>query len=339
MIWQLVDSSGVGGIESHVAALSAVLNGAGHKTKIVLLAEHGDNPWFWQLDKLNLEYQILSGGLAGLRKAIKLQPPALIHTHGYKAGIIGRPVARFCKVPVVSTFHAGERAAFPVSLYQSLDSWSSCLAGRIAVNRIIADQLPFSSEIIRNFVVLKAGLVFSQKPRAVGFVGRLSHEKGPDIFCQIAMQVDRAIPFHVFGDGPMRADLEQTYGERVQFHGVASDMSVAWPQIGLLLMPSRAEGLPMAALEALTEGIPVMATAVGALPDVIVSNHNGWLIDGNNPGEAAKAVNVWAGLTDAQRQDMGLQCRQDVQDRFGPDEPLSQILSVYKKSGWHLVKV
>ena len=60
---------------------------------------------------------------------------------------------------------------------------------------------------------------------------------------------------------------------------MVSDIAQAWREIGLLLMPSRAEGLPMASLEALAAGVPVASARVGAMPEVIDEGVNGWLFD------------------------------------------------------------
>jgi glycosyltransferase involved in cell wall biosynthesis len=382
MIWQLVDSSGIGGIESHIVNLTLALNAAGHTTKIILLKRHKNNPWFEQLDRARLEYQTLNGGFLNLSKAVKSQRPTLIHTHGYKAGILGRLAAKSCKIPVVSTFHAGERAKFPVSLYQTLDEWSSFLGERIAVNQIIADKMPFKTQTIRNFVFTKlnevqileaynrsscAGLIRvstslrnieekdvdtriksahddsenvkflthninTQKPLTVGFVGRLSPEKGPDLFCEIATRVNPNIQFRMFGDGPMRADLEEKYKNRVLFHGVATNMSDVWPHIGLLLMPSRAEGLPMAALEALSNGIPVLASNVGALPNIIQPNITGWLHNYDDMAAFTSSIETWANFSTQTHEEISQNCIEHVTKQFGADEPLRQILNIYKKA-------
>ncbi len=331
MIWQLVDSSGIGGIESHITNLTRALNASGYVTKITLLKRH-NNPWFEQLESAKLDWQALEGGFINLIKAIKSQRPNLIHTHGYKAGILGRIAAKICNIPVVSTFHAGERGKFPVSLYQTIDEWSSFLGERIAVNDIIADKMPFKTQAIRNFILTKPHDTTTQKPLVVGFVGRLSHEKGPDLFCKIAKSTNPSIPFHVFGDGPMREQLEAQHKNRVTFHGIATNMSQVWPQIGLLLMPSRAEGLPMAALEALSNGIPILASNVGALPQIIEPNSTGWLHNYDDLTAMVSSVEYWVNLAPQTRIQISQNCIEHVTKYFGTDEPLFQILNIYSQS-------
>ncbi len=327
MIWQLVDSSQIGGIESHIATLTRTLNEAGTSTKIILLKKHGNNPWLEQLDRLGLSWQALGGGFISLIKAIQRERPTLIHTHGYKAGILGRVAARLLGVPVVSTFHAGERGAFPVSLYQKLDELSACLGSSIAVNEGIARNIPYKATVIGNFILPSSDTALTLKPLSVAFVGRLSHEKAPDLFCEMAAQVDPSIPFDVFGDGLMRAELEAKYAPHVTFHGLAKDMGQVWPQIGLLVMPSRAEGLPMAALEALAEGIPVLATHVGAFSQIIVQGKTGWV---SSIEDMPAQIMAWAKLSAEQRLAMAADCKADVMNRYGAQQAIEQILAVYE---------
>ena len=348
MIWQLVDSSGIGGIESHITNLTLALNAAGHPTKITLLKRHTTNPWFEQLNQKKLDWVCLADGFSNLRKTLKTERPALLHTHGYKAGILGRIAAKSLKIPVVSTFHAGERGKFPVSLYQTIDEWTSCLGARIAVNDIIAKQMPFKTQSIRNFILpfLPSPLAGEGdpkdrvrgiiKPISVGFVGRLSHEKAPDLFCKIAEQTNKSIPFHIFGDGIMRAVLEAKYSSRVTFHGVATNMESVWPKIGLLCMPSRAEGLPMAALEALNHGIPVLASKAGSFRSIITQNETGWVNSIDDLSSMVLAVENWAASSAQARIKLSQNCIIDVQKRFGANEPLAQILTIYEKERLNL---
>ncbi len=116
-------------------------------------------------------------------------------------------------------------------------------------------------------------------PRRVGFVGRLSEEKRPDLFCALARRSPPGVEWHVYGNGPMGARLELEYGDTVRFHGTVTDLEPAWSTLGLLVMPSRFEGLPLAALEALTAGIPVLASRVGDLSSVVVDGQTGWLFE------------------------------------------------------------
>ncbi len=334
MIWLLVDSSTIGGIERHVATLAAALQRAGYASSILLLADHGPNPWLEQLQAAGLSIRMLDGTAAGLVAALRAERPSLLHTHGYKANILGRLAAKLVGVPVVATFHAGERGAFPVSAYQLADEWTSILGGRIAVSRAIADQLPYASTLTENFLRAPDVAPASPLPRRIGFVGRLSHEKAPDHYCKLARRCPGMAEWHVFGDGPMRAELECTYSRDVQFHGLITNLDSVWASLGLLVMPSRAEGLPMAALEALAAGVPIAASAVGGLPSIVKAGITGWLFAPQDIDGAAAAVRCWSELDNASQIAMRREAHAFVAEKFSERRQLPAILEAYRRAGF-----
>ncbi|WP_084540170.1 glycosyltransferase family 4 protein [Azorhizobium doebereinerae] len=338
-VWQLVDSSTVGGIETHIGVLAGALMREGLAVRVVLLADHGANPWLAQLDAAGVPHRTLAGGFGPLLAALRRDRPGVLHTHGYKAGILGRLAARLAGVPCVSTFHAGERGPFPVSLYQAVDAATSCLARRIAVSRPIAAALPFGAEVIGNFVPVPAAPPAAPRPDTVGFVGRFSPEKGPDLFCTLASRFfGTGLTFEAFGDGAMRADLAAR-ARAVVFHGLVTDPARIWPRIGLLLMPSRAEGLPLAAIEAMAAGIPVAASAVGALPELIRPGENGWLFPPGDLDAMAAAVEAWRQLDGAGRAAMGEAAWRTAREGYAADLLAPKVRAVYAAAGARRVSV
>jgi glycosyltransferase involved in cell wall biosynthesis len=333
-IYILIDSSGIGGIERHVATLTTGLIARGYDARILLLRDYGQNPWLSQLDDAGLPYQFLNGGVRRLVSTLRANNAALLHTHGYKAGILGRIAAKLTGVPVVSTFHAGETAAFPVSAYQSLDEITSFLGTRISVSTPIAKRLPFSSAHVPNFISTPNVAPQTPLPKTIGFVGRLSPEKGPEIFCNVAAAQLVDGSWEIFGDGPMRAELERLHGGSVIFHGMVTDMDRVWDKLGLLVISSYAEGLPMAALEALAAGIPIAASAVGALPDIVRHGQNGWLFDAGDAEALGRIIKQW----DEKREAEGLHWRQNawrtVKDNYGVEAGISKTLAVYRHAGY-----
>lgn len=331
-IWLLLDSSGIGGIESHVLCLGSALLELGLPVRVLFLADHGHHPLHDALVDLGVPFRVIAGGWVGLVRAVAAAAPSLIHTHGYKAGIEGRIIARGFGVPCVSTFHAGEPGAGRVRLYSALDRLSARLAGGIvAVSERIARQLPARARVIDNFVSLADPP--SGEARQVAFVGRLSHEKGPDLFCRLAGVLPE-LDLVLYGDGPLRAELEAS-NPRVRFAGQQASMNGLWAGIGLLCMTSRDEGLPMAALEAMAHGIPVAAFAVGALPTLIEPGRNGWLAPPLDLEAMEAAVMRWAALDRDARGVLSEGARESIAARFTPEAVLPRLLAIYQQAGWH----
>jgi glycosyltransferase involved in cell wall biosynthesis len=329
-IWLALDSRGAGGIESHVLQLAKALQDSGRAVRILLLADHGRHPLHAQAAALGITLECLDGSPLGLWRALRQRRPCLFHSHGYKAGILGRTLALLLGVPVVSTFHAGEPGRGRLRLYQWLDEFSGRLAPRLAVSAAIGARLGTGTQVLDNFVSLAPERLHA--PLSLAFVGRLSHEKGPDRFLAIARQHPQ-LPCLVFGDGPLREQLQAQASSNVQFMGMVDDMPQRWASIGLLCMPSRHEGLPMAALEAMAHGVPVAALDVGGLGQLATPQAGGLLCASGDVAALSAAIGAWGQLSNAQRRQRGQAARQWVARRFTPEAVLPEILRCYAQAG------
>lgn len=328
-IWLLLDSSGLGGIESHVAELAEGLQQAGEAVRVLFFQDHGPHPLRNRLDTSGVQWEVLGGGLRPiLRRLRSADAPAVLHTHGYKAGLYGRAAALLCRVPVVATFHAGENPPGMLAWYDRADRWTAVLGGRIAVSRQIQARLPWGARLVPNFIALPDLPDRAAIPDVVAFAGRMSHEKGPDLFCDLAQRAPG--PRYVaFGGGAMLDGLRAAQAGLVTFHGPVDGMGSAWPGIGLLAITSRAEGLPLAVLEAMAHGVPVAAFAVGALPEVIADGVSGFLAPPGDMAALAACVARWRALDPAGQGAMAAAARQVVATRFSRDAGIAAIRACY----------
>lgn len=333
LVWQVIDSRSVGGAERHIALLSNALQRRGFRVEVVLLADYGDNPWFQQLSAAGVGWRVLDGSVRSIFHALRQARPSLVHTHGYKAGILGRALAALLGIPRVSTFHSGGHNPFPVWAYQRLDEWTSWLGERIAVSAPIGRSLPFAAVTIPNWVTIPEVPQTAPLPPRVAFVGRLSPEKGPDLFCELARRSASGLEWHVYGDGPMRADLERRFGDIVRFHGIVPDLQSIWPGVGLLCMPSHQEGIPLAALEALAAGVPVLASDVGGMPSIVIPGYTGWLFPPGDLDEAARLLASWRDVS-AEPGKIRCCCWGHARGRFSEGPIVPQILATYRAAGW-----
>ena len=130
----------------------------------------------------------------------------------------------------------------------------------------------------------------------------------------------------------MRETLERRYAANVKFHGVATDMATVWPTVGLLVMPSRSEGLPFSALEAQAAGVPVLGARVGGLAAAVHDGVTGWLFNPGNLAEAVKLVSDWKGLAQADQLFLRRACVAHITNAFSPDSELPKVLAVYEQA-------
>jgi len=327
-IWLLLDSRSPGGIESHVLQLAVGLHNHNEEVTVVFFSNYGDHPLRNALQKQGISSISLDGKITSLYKAIRQEQPSVIHTHGYKAGIVGRILARLFKIPVASTYHAGESTSGLLGFYCWLDRLTAILADRIfAVSPQIASHLPNATQVSDNFIDTHNVQISMQNQ--IAFVGRLSKEKGPDIYLLLARQFPQ-LDFHIYGDGPMAIELQDSAPGNTYFHGQQEDMTSIWQKIGLLVMPSRHEGLPMAALEAMARGIPVLASNVGALDQLIDSGTNGWLTIPGNSHELVNRLHLWINMNNAQKQRFKQAARQKIEQRFSADMAIPKLINCYR---------
>ncbi len=313
-VWLVLDSRNMGGIESHVAELAAGLLAAGDQPRVMLLADYGPHPLRRRLAAEGVACGVLNGTLGGLVAALRAARPLVIHSHGYKANVLCRLAGLATGTPHVATYHAGERPAGRLALYDWVDRWTAFAGKRVAVSRPIAARLPFGAALIPNFVALPANVPPPTSWR-IGFAGRLSHEKGPDIFARLARQLPGAA-FCAFGDGPMRAELVADRPNNLTLMGAVDSMAPHWGSIGLLVISSRAEGLPLAALEAMAHGVPVAAFGMGGLPDLISHGKNGFLAQSGDATALVRVVTQFLALSERARADLSSAARRRIAQAY-----------------------
>jgi glycosyltransferase involved in cell wall biosynthesis len=188
----------------------------------------------------------------------------------------------------------------------------------------------------RASAAVKDALGWSSCP-LVGLVGRLAVEKGVDIFLDAAARVLAQCPdtkFVVAGDGPDRAELDALIDklgirEPVRMLGRCDDMPALYASLDIMVSASRREGLPIAILEGMASRLPLVATAVGAVPTVIQDGSTGVLVPAEDPESLATAI-VELLRDPAKRERLGSVARQLVEDEFSAERMTADYLRVYE---------
>jgi len=254
--------------------------------------------------------------LLGLYRMMRTFRPHIVHTHTAKAGMLGRLAAHVAGVPVVvHTFHGHVlrgyfgplETAFYRAMERRLGASSDVLVAvsdavkhdlvalgvapdaKIRVIPLGLDLEPLAGALPRGSLRGEAGV--PEGAPLIGIVGRLAPIKDVGTFLRAAAEVRAAVPavrFAVVGDGDERRPLEAECARLglagcVFFHGWRREMASVYGDLDVVVNCSRNEGTPVALIEALAAGRPVVATRVGGTPDLLGDGRRGVLVP---PGDA-----------------------------------------------------
>lgn len=165
----------------------------------------------------------------------------------------------------------------------------------------------------------------------VGGVGRLSRQKGWDVLCRAADLVAAERPdvvFVVVGDGEEKDALVEDSGcARIRFLGYRPEASSLLAGMDLVAMPSRFEGLPLVAIEAMHAGRAIVGARVGGVPEVI--GDSGVLVPAEDPRALAEAIVELAGDPE-RRAALGARARERARSRFTPERMAEETAAVYE---------
>jgi glycosyltransferase involved in cell wall biosynthesis len=230
----------------------------------------------------------------------------VVHTHMYASAVAAAIAVNETPVPLVLHEHseatwrdsrsrAVARAAYARSV--------AVVAVSAAIGRRLVDVdgvPPHKIHVLPNALppqperVATAIATLRHGP-LVGAVARLEPEKGIEVFVRAAAQLRRVVPscrFVIVGDGSQRAALQQLAAQldvRIAFLGFRIDGPALVGALDLLVVPSFSEGTPLVILEAMAAGVPVVATAVGGIPEQVRAEHEALLVPPGDPGALAAA--------------------------------------------------
>ena len=280
-----------------------------------------------------------------LSRWLKRIQPDVLHMHNETALFYGTLAGRLAHVPIlIYTEHDG---VFPRGF---LARWMNRrlikrLTHTVAISNAVRELWCDSDGIeLKRVKVVPNGVpgnaATSRQARQrdatcirIGTVGRLSYEKGTEMLIEAFGLVREHLPkskLVLVGDGPERSRLEQMTLDRgltdcVDFLGTRNDVPALLTSFDIFVLPSRSEGLPMALLEAMATGLPIVATAVGGVPEAIRDGKSGLLIPPEQPQAIADALIRFAS-DEALRNSIGSAARQDFEQRY----ELSRMVNAYE---------
>lgn len=322
VIQHLIAPAPFGGAESVVLALATGHRRRGHDVSVVVVV-HGEDSGDFARTLRAARVPVFAirvpprGYLRERRRLasmLRAFEPDVVHTHGYRADVLDGPVVREAGIPVVSTVHGFTGGDFKNRLYQWLQRRSlAYFDGVVAVSRPLAEELRASGIPAEKVVTIPNGAPPPARPMPpkaarrmlgvpeegflAGWVGRLTPEKGPDVFIEALARPElrtSGVSASVIGDGPLRGRLEARATElgiprSVRWHGAVPGAARLFRAFDVLVLSSRTEGTPVVVLEALAAGVPVVASAVGGVPDA-VAGARARLVPPDDPRALAQAL-------------------------------------------------
>jgi glycosyltransferase involved in cell wall biosynthesis len=286
---------------------------------------------------------------------IRRERPALLHTHTTKAGILGRIAGGITRTTTIHTPHGhlfyGYFGKGKQGLYIFLERLAARFCERIItitederleyLKRKIGDEKKVVT--IYNGIDMKrypgdgkkvrAALRIAQRAPVVGFVGRLEEVKGPHLFVEAAILIGNAFPqthFLLVGDGPMKEKLmKKAHGvPRFHFVGHRDDITDAIAALNIIIIPSLNDGFNLVAVEAMASSKPIVATAVGGLPEVV--GDGGILV---KPEDARGLAQETIQLINAPdlRKKLGQRGRKRAETHFDWNVCLQRTLDIYQQ--------
>jgi glycosyltransferase involved in cell wall biosynthesis len=321
-IVQLLAPGPFGGLERVVTLLAIGLARRGHRVLAALLveAEQQEQPELVAaLQQAGVEVVLIRAPHRAyhrerelVRRFLKSQRPAVVHSHGYHVDVLLRSVAQRLGIPVVATVHGFTTGGIKNRIFEWLErrslrrmdltvAVSDPLARLLIESGVPADRV----QVVRNAYAAPGQFLSRNQARGrlglgprdpvIGWVGRVSPEKGPDVMLDgLLCMATPGVKLCIIGRGRMLVAMEQRVQRlgmagRVLWRGSMPDAWQLFPAFDVYCLSSRTEGTPMALFEAMAAGVPVVTTRVGGIPDV-VSEQEAWLVPPDEPAALAAAL-------------------------------------------------
>jgi glycosyltransferase involved in cell wall biosynthesis len=351
----------VGGLETVLQSLATGQRATGHRVLVALVVEPDQelNGLLTPFQQAGVDLEVLRVPPRAygrerrlIRELCRRFRPHVVHTHGCRSDVIDSGVARSLGIATVTTVHGSSRLGGITRLYEWLEfALFRRFDAVVAVSRPLVRSLRRFGVAQNRIHVIPNGwngrvpqsdrltarrrLDLPADRFVIGWVGRLIPVKGCDVFLEALAQLgDVAVSASIVGDGADRSRLEQMataqgLDGRVTFHGQVDDASRLFPAFDVFVLSSRSEGTPLVLPEAIAAGVPVVATAVGGVPD-FVGPGQGLLVPPEQPAALAQAIlGVYMNGTAARRRADA--ARERLENEFGPQQWLARYEQVYHR--------
>jgi glycosyltransferase involved in cell wall biosynthesis len=292
------------------------------------------------------------GAIREIRATAKHINPDIVHVHGTRAGVLGRLAVIGLKVPVIYTEHLWTkqykipgRIPHNVQLFGLwiLDMFTNL---NIAVSDAVGDFLienqisrPEKVVVIYNGVEApkKKAKPFSRKDEVLlGSIGTLNEQKGMQYLIQAMPKVIKEFPktkLEIIGEGYYKDRLSKLIrklklSSHIKLTGFLNDVYDELEKMDIYVQPSLSESFGLAILQAMSVGLPVVATKTGGIPEVVTSSKTGTLVPSKDPKALADAILDLIRNSD-KAIEMGKIAKEDAKVKFSLEDMVKETETVY----------
>jgi L-malate glycosyltransferase len=298
------------------------------------------------------------------RRRLREFRPEILHTHGYKENVLGAAAGRASSRPkLVQTYHGIQEnltgwAGARMRLYDRLNSVVGRMAGdgfigvSSEIAQILRERYPEKDvRCIRNGIdvarvapsrarnAVRDRIGVAREAFVVGTVGRLMPIKAFDRLIAALAQLlrDRAglnARLVIVGDGPLRRELEACaarlgVSRETTFLGARGDVYDLMAAFDVFALPSLHEGVPMVILEAMAIGVPIVASRVGGIPEILEDGRDALLVEAAAPGALAHAIGRLA-ADPSLRAALARSARHQAEARFSITATAASVVELYR---------
>jgi glycosyltransferase involved in cell wall biosynthesis len=289
-----------------------------------------------------------------LRQILERRNPHIVQTHNVKSHFLMRWSGLARQYRWLAFHHGYVTTDLKMRLYNQLDRWSlraprrmvtvcGAFARDLQRMGVPAEHITVRHNFIQPFphidplriIEVRQSLPAPPDHPILLAVGRLSHEKG-HVDLIHALERLRRLPFHlaIAGEGPERAAIEEAcarlgMAERVTLAGLQHDIRPYYAMAQMMILPSHSEGSPNVLLEAMMAQLPIVATRVGGIPEIVTSGETALLVPPRDPAALAGAIEKLL-IHPQERERLARAAREKALAEYSPEAYYRSLASVYQ---------
>jgi glycosyltransferase involved in cell wall biosynthesis len=290
-----------------------------------------------------------------IKEIIKKMQPDIIHCHSSKAGFLGRIAGVLCAVPVIFTAHgwaftegvSPKKRMFYLLLERLAAKWAQKIICVSEYDRQLAlNMMPKNGDklvTIHNGItdmkeVTKSDIHSAEMTLKIAMVARFSQPKDHKILLNALAELKKEkfrFKASFVGDGPLLKEIEflaksMDLSEDINFLGAKSNVDEILKKQDVFVLMSKWEGLPISILEAMREGLPVIASNVGGVGEAVIDGKTGFLIPRDDVSCLAKRLKEVQDNLEL-RIAMGIHGRNRFEEYFTIDKMMEETLKTYNQ--------